>query len=180
MDALTCLGRLPSVNNALLDIALANMKIVKINCNPPFMSDRTFKPSCLTVVCKRGSVEFTDTVRQPGVRKFVTACTGWCILFLTHLFHLMSFNYRTNLALCCSQYCTVRIDFTIFTIWALILTFSGLFVGLNSVIFYRYDDATIMLISHLQSLYMTSFKTMMYATKWRKLLTTLMSKIRAG
>ena len=69
MDALTCLGRLPSVNNALLDIALANMKIVKIirNHYPPFMPDRTSKPSCLTVVRKRGSVEFTDTVRQRGL-----------------------------------------------------------------------------------------------------------------
>jgi len=31
----------------------------------------------------------------------------------------MYFNYRTNIALCCSHYCrvnTVRINFTIFTI----------------------------------------------------------------
>jgi len=54
------------------------------------------------------------------------------------------------------------------------LTFSH-FAVLNSVIFYLYGDANIMLISHLQSLYMTSFKTMMYATKRRKILTTLTS-----
>ena len=43
-------------------------------------------PSCLTVVCKRGE--------ETRVRKFVTAYTGWLNLFLTHLLHLMSFNYR--------------------------------------------------------------------------------------
>ena len=49
------------------------------------------------------------------------------------------------------------------------------FAVLNSVIFYLYGDANIMLISHLQSLYMASFKTWMYATKWRNILPTLTS-----
>ena len=71
--------------------------------------------SCLTLVCKRGSAD-TEATR---VRKFATAYTGWLKLFLTHLFHLMYFNYRTYIALCCSQYYRVnmaRITFTILTI----------------------------------------------------------------
>ena len=49
------------------------------------------------------------------------------------------------------------------------------FAVLNSAIFYLYGDANIMLISHSQSLYMASFKTWMYATKWRNILPTLTS-----
>jgi len=39
------------------------------------------------------------------------------------------------------------------------------FAVFKSVLFYLNDDANILLVSHLQSLYMTSFKTMMHATK---------------
>ena len=48
------------------------------------------------------------------IRIFVTAWTGWCIHFLKHLFHLMSFKYRTYIALFCSQYYRVN---TVRLIW---------------------------------------------------------------
>ena len=48
----------------------------------------------------------------------------------------------------------------------------------NSVISHLYDDVNVVLIFHLQSLHMKSFKTMMHATKWRKILTTLTNLLR--
>ena len=77
-------------------------------------------PRCLTVSVNSPEPRLQTTVRQPGLESLLLhTVTVWLKLYLTHLFHLTYFNYRTNIALCCSQYYRVnivRINFTIFTI----------------------------------------------------------------
>ena len=49
-----------------------------ISFNHPFVySIELSNPSCLTVVCKRGSVEFTDTVKQRGLESSLRHTQGF-------------------------------------------------------------------------------------------------------
>ena len=51
---------------------------MKINFNHPCVCRiELSNPGCLTVVCKRGSVEFTYTVRQRGLESSTRHTQGW-------------------------------------------------------------------------------------------------------
>ena len=60
---------------------------MKQMCKKKYTSPRTCRNkrsnlSCLTVVCKRGSVEFTDTVRQRGLERLLRHVRGDVYFFL--------------------------------------------------------------------------------------------------